>query len=72
MPLKLKACPWCGWYLTSFVIFDRKQKPLKYHVACLHCGFEAKESRFRWRSRYLWNHTKPLKKKGYHIYGREF
>ncbi len=81
-PMKLRACPWCGWRSTTlWVFFDgvigpHKKKPTEYSIHCNHCGFASKKSRFRWRTRWFWNHgnhqLRLRKGRKYHIYGQEF
>lgn len=77
---KIKACPWCGWRNTTlWNYFDgridvKHQKPTEYSIHCNHCGYASKKSRFKWRTKWYWNHANVqfLKRKRYHIYGREF
>lgn len=77
MPLKLKACPWCGWRAATLMVFDLGKKKM-YSIKCNHCGFASKKSRFVKQTQYFWNHSNnpvvPIRKerKRYHIYGREF
>lgn len=77
--MKLRACPWCGWFSTTLVILDGTsvKKPTEYYIRCNHCGFSSRKSRFKWHTKWSWNHMNnpiaPTKKeRRYHIYGREF
>lgn len=76
--MKLKACPWCGWRSVTLMTLNGG-KHTDYYIHCNHCGLESKKSRFKWLTRYFWNHlnnpvapTKRERKKRYHIYGQEY